>query len=788
MDIDKKRKRKKKKPKALIKNITKKISVLTLTALLLFSSIFSSYDMNVHASESSALEKLLIQIVEDGSVLIGAQTGKAIGDYILPGTGGAVGGFIGGALGGTVAGSLLNSDLDWYANPSESGRSTVHTSSSGTVHGGGGKSFDVSYQYNKGVSTTQNPANYNTTKNMSIYNENKTWNTTTNNYDYTYNWYNPITNTYNTTNEYTYNTTYNTYNYVTHNYDITNNYNYTTNYYIQDNRTYVSYYIINVCDETGEEERDYVEMYYELPDGRNSLYLTVDDIKGQYFPSNYSKYISVAEDDGTTLGLWHLDGDLKDSSYHSNTAGSAFNNVYTDGLYEGAKKFGDNEEDFLELNLDKVDLPNSWTLEWCEYIPSLFITNSGLARPNVAYSTTDYDTHQMSGSWHLYYFSKEDRYLNYDLVLNGYLSFNNCNDIYTPTYDSFVPYAVTFDGSNYCFYRNGVLIDKTDYLAFSFLREYDDNGATGYEGVNVNPEGYSLVSSGLEINDKFIKFNSSRNLMKSIIDNNYVLGRQSPFTNASSGGNRYYSYPIYNVYMRNHVNSIIDEVRLSSGVLYSGDSYTPSSQAFTTNTVLAVPDNPSKHEIAFKTNIDISDVRFGGARPTYPTNGFVYVSLDADDKVESIQQYQEDGWYEIEASLYTGTDWVSFKEVNMEYLGIDGVGDSSGDTGDDSGGNGDDSGGNGGDSGDSSGGGVQAVLDGIGKFFDTLLNLAGKIIGLFSGFVDSVLSLFEGFTVFTDGFSGFLTATFGFLPPEAINVLVSGITLIVILAIIKFLK
>ena len=92
---------------------------------------------------------------------------------------------------------------------------------------------------------------------------------------------------------------------------------------------------------------------------------------------------------------------------------------------------------------------------------------------------------------------------------------------------------------------------------------------------------------------------------------------------------------------------------MSSGVLYTGDSYTPQSQPYTTNTVLAVPSDPQKHEIAFKTNMDISDVRFGGARPTYPTTGYVYVALDADDKVESVQQYQEDGWYEIEASLYT---------------------------------------------------------------------------------------------------------------------------------------
>ena len=104
---------------------------------------------------------------------------------------------------------------------------------------------------------------------------------------------------------------------------------------------------------------------------------------------------------------------------------------------------------------------------------------------------------------------------------------------------------------------------------------------------------------------------------------------------------------------------------------------------------------------------------------------------------------------------------------------------------DQSGGSGD-SGNSGNDGG--SGGGIGAVIDGIGKFFDTLLTLVGKIIGMLSDFVNSVLTMFESFTVFTDGFSGFLTGAFGFIPPEAINVLVTGMTLLVILAIIKFLK
>ena len=89
---------------------------------------------------------------------------------------------------------------------------------------------------------------------------------------------------------------------------------------------------------------------------------------------------------------------------------------------------------------------------------------------------------------------------------------------------------------------------------------------------------------------------------------------------------------------------------------------------------------------------------------------------------------------------------------------------------------------------DSSGSGISAIIDGIGSFFDTILTLIGKLIGMLSNFVNSVLGLFDSLTVFTDGFSSFLAGAFGFLPKEAISVIISGITLIVILAIIKFLK
>ncbi len=750
----------KKKKKTIFKNIIKKTSILMFSALLIFTSVFSSYDMNVDASSSDKgiIGKLYdfcynsMYSVQDFSEMAWDKIAGGVWDYN--------GNYIYEA---PTRGNTPDATLDWYINPSETGE---------REHGGGGKYFG--YQYNKGVETSQNTTNYNTTRNMSIHNENKTWNTTTNNYDYTYNWYNPITNTYNTTNEYTYNTEYNMYNYVT--YDI----DYTTNYYIQDNRTYVSYYIINVNNETKEEERDYVEMYYELPDGRNSLYLTVDDIKGQYFPSNYSKYVSVAEDDGTTLGLWHLDGDLKDSSYHGNTAGTAYNNVYTDGLYTNGKKFSDSSEDFLELKLDKVDLPSSWTLEWCEYVDSVSFPESltaSLEKPPYDKATSTKSWTANDYDYTSYYYNVGSGYLSeVNVVIDGYLSVNGMGNFYEPSVGYFVPYAVTFDGSDYSFFRNGVKIDSFDYETEEMEIK------CGSRTSNLYLPKFNFESTGLLVSDDYIKFDTSQHVEQISVPDVYI----HTFGENTGGVNRnIYVAPRFNLYFSSHKNAIIDEVRLSSGVLYTGDSYTPSSQAFTTNTVLAVPENPSKHEIAFKTNTDISEVRFGGARPTYPTNGYVYVSLDADDKVESIQQYQEDGWFEIEASLYTGTEWTSFKSYNMEYLGIDGVGDSDesgGDSGDDTGGDSGDTGG------DSSGGGVSAILEGIGKFFDTLLTLVGKIIGMLSDFVNSVLTLFESFAVFTDGFSGFLTGAFGFIPQEAINVIVTGITLLVILAIIKFLK
>ena len=102
----------------------------------------------------------------------------------------------------------------------------------------------------------------------------------------------------------------------------------------------------------------------------------------------------------------------------------------------------------------------------------------------------------------------------------------------------------------------------------------------------------------------------------------------------------------------------------------------------------------------------------------------------------------------------------------------------SGDSGSDDSGSDDDGGGT----------GVGDLIEGIGKIFDTILSLIGKLMGVVADFTQSILDLFSGFTTFTDGFSDFLAGAFGFIPPEIWDIVKVGMSLMVLLAVIKFLR
>ena len=86
------------------------------------------------------------------------------------------------------------------------------------------------------------------------------------------------------------------------------------------------------------------------------------------------------------------------------------------------------------------------------------------------------------------------------------------------------------------------------------------------------------------------------------------------------------------------------------------------------------------------------------------------------------------------------------------------------------------------------GSGIGDLVGGIGKLLDTVLSLIGKVMGVVADFTQSILDLFSGFTDFTDGFSSFLSGAFAFIPIEIWNVIQVGLSLMILLAVIKFLR
>lgn len=454
------------------------------------------------------------------------------------------------------------------------------------------------YTTNNNSSTTNyNTVNSGTTNHYSIINTtNRTFNYTT--YNQTTNNY--VRNTYNYTN-YTYNYDYN---YYTVNVD-------NSTHYVIDNVNYITVLYPTgetVKDENGNDvpEYDYTDIYYQLPDGRNSYDLSASDIWGTYFVYNVTGCEKVAEDDGTTLGLWHLDGDLKDSSYHAGAIVPSFGSmVFKDSADFSSESFGKclygNTTSFGQcFSFHQNELAGN-TLEFVVYFPDA----DGLifSCPSSSIVSSDFTGEQLfvlPKSSDLHYF-----YLK--LALSS----------------GFHSICIQFD-------------------SFSI-----DNILSG------NP--FTLYVDGSLFNSNSLYY-----------DYFYAKKTRKPLTSfpISLGNyeNTVFCGPYFNVGFLNDTQ-FLDEVRLSRGHLHSSN-YTPSLQPFDTNSVLVLPSDPFDKDIAIMSNIPVNDYRIGGVRPTYPAKGDVYIYLE-NDVVESVQQYQGDGWASVDAQIYTDGAWKNLKKFNL---------------------------------------------------------------------------------------------------------------------------
>lgn len=496
--------------------------------------------------------------------------------------------------------------------------------------------------------------------------------------------YCPITNTYKTINNVsniTYNQQYDTY------YIQNNEYN----YYVTNNYTYVSYYIIN----NSTNEESYYEIYYELPDGRNSYDLRPYEVWGEYFVYDVVGYDSIVEDDGRTLALYHLNQDLKDSSYwnHSDICGGL--GVYSTGKFDYgyAVNFQNRASLILPSNFDY----NNFTLEFTCVFPSkenLYIKIPSEIYPN----------------------SIDSDYAYFKLG-------------YSPSSGGIYSVVIQSDNGSFSFYLNGIKI-------------------TDVEEIKELEYSYSYI---LELKNDCLIFGGNPN--------------------------------------KSNENFLIDEIRLSNCPLYSSDSISVMSQEFDTNQVLCTPVNFHEGIIAIKGTYKVSDYRVGGVRPTYPTEGFVYIYLE-NNICKGIQQFQNDGWYSVDGCIRKKGEWITLEDYDFSVLSFDDTDNDSSNSGNNgSVSDNDTSSGDSGDSGGSSGGGLGNFLKGLGSIGDALLSILGKLLEyvgkafeLITGLIDDVL------TIIPENITNLISALFPFIPEEWVSCITLSLVLGVVGIIIGLFK
>lgn len=146
----------------------------------------------------------------------------------------------------------------------------------------------------------------------------------------------------------------------TTNYNITYNYSWTY---------YINYTSITYIGQTAEYDKKY-EVYYELPDGRDSADLTAADLEQIDFNIDVVGYGRTA-DDTSLRSLYHFDGDTKDSSYWNYcTSFNWFHGAsltYMDvGPFGGALYLDENYHDF-NFNLPSNIGSDDFTMQFRYY-------------------------------------------------------------------------------------------------------------------------------------------------------------------------------------------------------------------------------------------------------------------------------------------------------------------------------------------------------------------------------------------------------------------------------------
>lgn len=577
------------------------------------------------------------------------------------------------------------------------------------------------------------------------------YNTTTNNYyqeiNFTSYTYNQITNTFNC---YTDNSQKNYY-------EITYAPTYTTINYVQAEQVQYTH-----------------NYYYQLPDGRNSSMLTAADVNGLRVSYQVQNYDLVMQDD-KTMALYHFDGDLKDASGYNGSVSFNGSHKYVDrgsfgqGMVPGSSMFTFTTPDSFNPNED-------WTLEFTFYAKAS--TYPAILDKDDAYETK-------SGSGTFYY--EEGSYTgtitgdwtNYRVfTISPFIRFGSQSALST---------SYLGDSGPITDYKTG---DICSVKVTNNKGTYFQNGSMYYyqrKGPYAELKNETLTVGGDKNNRATTAIPSTWERFAIVRkDDMLYLYREGSRAQSWQAGTFDDNTLRIGASIATFSSFYIDELRLSKGALYTGSSYTPSSMPFDTNKALVLPSDPKEATLAVQSITPVGAYRIGGVRPTFPTKGDVYIPVTS-SVAGACQQFDGADWVPVGAAIYDGTSWHEVKGYTIKDTPDplpepdpppDPGGDDSSSTPtptppDDGG---------------SSGIPWDRILDAIGGFFAGLGEIIAKVIEGFTSILSVFGTLVSGFASVGSSITGLMAGLMSWVPSEIINVLTFGITLIILLAVVKFMR
>lgn len=459
--------------------------------------------------------------------------------------------------------------------------------------------------------------------------------------------------------DYIYNEDNDTYYYSTTNNNQT--YNFTVQYFYE--YTYVIY-----LGSSEEYKPEAYKFYYELPDGRSSADLTVDELAGMSVQFNDVVTYDRAASDDVVQGLWHLDGSIENSAYNPNA--EMYFNSGASISYQDASNFEG------ALYLPALTGAREWyndlgystengtvvPTEIIDYYNSIFggTNNVQLSSSSKPHSLSLSESFNYSVDFRFYSYAAENdstgTMFTYQPYFNGFGSY----------YDSTKRYVfnktlsmcnVDFLGTKIKFYNNSntaTSISISPGVWNHLLINYSlspSSSSDYYDGYQYYY--YYDLSIDAYLNGVLVYSTSAPSVLSNVVRPSDRSSYKAYFYTGNRCGSGLAHVKFSST--SNTVPFMLDEIRITSANVPNLVSPVP----YEDNLVWVLPDstNLAANTLAIQSEYLSGKYRVGGIRPSMVEKGHVWFQIE-NNRIISCQVYNGIVWQEVHCYVSTGSRWI----------------------------------------------------------------------------------------------------------------------------------